>query len=254
MWRAINPGTASSALSRALSTSTHTRSTRPTTTRLARSAARRRRASARATSSAQPRPRAAGRASAAALPEAPSDINWACRSGVHGLLVQRDGGRHPRLVAHDARGVARAGDVLGQGHVARPKAVDAAILETDLHFTLERDDVLAPRRRVPVDEVSGREGPKLDAGGRLWRAQALDFDVLDVRLAVVARVQAGDLHAPRVLVWIRPPAGTCWLGQIVQRAQEARLGPRLGSLFECVGQSNKGRLAPGWPHEGQPNW
>src|SRR5213594_156523 len=79
---------------------------------------------------------------------------------------------------------------------------DFAVARRDLDTRVEVDDVLAARRRMPVEIVVGLDLAEDDAGGRHplrepagpSRFGVLDFDVLEVRLAILVRVEPMDLH------------------------------------------------------------
>ena len=92
------------------------------------------------------------------------------------------------------------GGVLGKEDVARVETDDGSVADLDFALPRQRDDVLAARRRVPVDEVVTRSAAELDAGdvdgirelgGAALRVER-DVVLLGVRLAVVAGVDAGD--------------------------------------------------------------
>src|SRR4029453_17833267 len=98
------------------------------------------------------------------------------------------------IAAHAGR-VALSGQVVCERDVPCPEAVDAAVAEADLDLTLERDHVLTARRGMPVDEVAWGRDTKEDAFGCARVGQlgvVFDADPLDVRLKVVAGVQARD--------------------------------------------------------------
>src|SRR5436190_16758212 len=84
---------------------------------------------------------------------------------------QMDGGGEPALVADDPRRVSLAREILRERHVSGTKPMLGTVLEADLHFALERDDVLPARRVVPVVEVTRLGGAEHDAFRRMQRRQ-----------------------------------------------------------------------------------
>src|SRR4051794_2470657 len=101
--------------------------------------------------------------------------------------------------------VALSGGVVGEQHIARPEAAHRSIPELDLHRAAQRDDELAPWRRVEVDGSAGRSAPEDHASRRyepgepaVLRLVLGDLEVLEVRLAVVAGVDPRHLHARSV--------------------------------------------------------
>src|ERR1700693_5391121 len=87
--------------------------------------------------------------------------------------------------------------VLEQARVARAEEMLGAVSQADLELAGEDDDELPLRRRMPVDETPDRVLPE----GDLRRRQALapigrpgEWNRLDVRLAVSARVQSEQSH------------------------------------------------------------
>src|SRR5439155_925240 len=74
-------------------------------------------------------------------------------------------GEH-RIVAEDARGVAFAGRVLDQAGVAGAEDVLGAVAQPDLELAGQDDHELAPRRRMPVDELTARPLAERDLRGR----------------------------------------------------------------------------------------
>src|SRR5205814_5039704 len=112
-------------------------------------------------------------------------------------LWERDGRGHVRLGAEDARGVSLARRVLDESGVARPEDVLGAVTEADLELPGQNDDELAPRRRVPVEELPDRPFAERDLSGREPLEPVrlrLEVDLLDVRLLVGAGVQTERPH------------------------------------------------------------
>src|SRR5438132_5000010 len=106
-------------------------------------------------------------------------------------------GGETTLVADDARRVALAREVFRERHVPGAEAMLGAILEADLHFALERDDVLPARRVVPVVEVTGLRRAEHDALRPVQRRQIRPrggIHFFDVRSTVGARVQPRHAH------------------------------------------------------------
>src|SRR5437867_13447752 len=94
--------------------------------------------------------------------------------------------------------MALAGGVLDEDDLARADLARLAIARGDLHARVEVDDVLAPRRGVPVQIVVGLGLAEDDPGrrqtlGRLARAPArgaLDLDVPEMHPALRADVES----------------------------------------------------------------
>src|SRR5262249_39803136 len=115
---------------------------------------------------------------------------------------QRNGRGDARLITDHPRGVPLAGEVLGQVDVAGAKAVDGSVPEPDFHLAGEGDHELASRGGVPINEITRRGRPELNAHRVLQRAELgmrLQIHPLDVRLSVGAAVQARDVHPARVV-------------------------------------------------------
>src|SRR5256712_9819919 len=97
-----------------------------------------------------------------------------------------------------------------------------AVARGDLNARVEVDDVLAPWRGVPVEIVIGLDLAEDDAGGGdplreasgPGRLRVLDLDVLEMRLAVLVRVEPVDLHEGLLPVgWAdHSEAGAPWQG------------------------------------------
>jgi len=120
--------------------------------------------------------------------------------------------------------VALAGEVLGDQDVAGAETPHGAVADLDVHRAAQREHGRAPRRVVPG--IGSRRSEAADddaAAGNQLRALGLvaerleaRLDVLEVRLAIGARVDANDRH-----VFIRrgapPPFRTSaeagWAGQ-----------------------------------------
>src|SRR6185295_10781777 len=116
------------------------------------------------------------------------------------------------LAVHRLRQMPLAPRVLDENDLARADAPLLAVARGDVHTRVEIDDVLPPRRGMPVEVVVGLHLAEDDAVGgeprrQLPRARGLgvlDLDVSPVRLALVVRVEIVDLHeAPRVLLGYR---------------------------------------------------
>src|SRR6266436_2400238 len=92
--------------------------------------------------------------------------------------------------------------VLDEDHLAGADAARLAVARGELDAGVEIDDVLAARGGVPVEVVVGRDLAEDDARGREARRQSpaagrlleLHLHVLEVRLAVLVRVEPVDLH------------------------------------------------------------
>src|SRR5204863_6901965 len=111
---------------------------------------------------------------------------------------QMDGGGGPALVADDPRRVSLAREILRERHVSGTKPMLGTVLEADLHFALERDDVLPARRVVPVVEVTRLGGAEHDAFRRMQRRQIRSrcgILFFDMRSTVGARIQPCHAHA-----------------------------------------------------------
>src|SRR2546428_6102201 len=92
--------------------------------------------------------------------------------------------------------------VLDEEDLAGADPARIAVARGDLNARVEVDDVLAPWRGVPVEIVVGLDLPENDAGGGdplrepsgPGRLRVLDLDVLEMRLAILVRVEPVDLH------------------------------------------------------------
>src|SRR5262249_31285646 len=110
----------------------------------------------------------------------------------------------PQRPAHGLREMALTPRVLHQNHLAGSDVPLLAVARRQLDTGVEVDDVLATRRRVPIEIVLGRDLTEDDAGRRQPGRQSsrgarpleLHVHVLEVRLAVLVRVQMVDLHVP----------------------------------------------------------
>src|SRR5439155_3941004 len=104
---------------------------------------------------------------------------------------------HADLGAEDARSVSLARRLLDESGVARSEDVLGAVTEADLELTGQNDDALAPRRRVPVEELPDRPFAERDLSGREPLEPVrlrLEVDLLDVRLLVCSREQPERPH------------------------------------------------------------
>src|SRR5215208_6382119 len=96
-----------------------------------------------------------------------------------------------------------AGRVLDQEDLAGTDYTALTVARRDLHPGVEVHDILAARRRMPVEIVFRARLAKNDPGGRqafgeLAAAPLLgpfDLDVAKVRLALLVRVQIMNAHA-----------------------------------------------------------
>src|SRR5262245_53612484 len=92
--------------------------------------------------------------------------------------------------------------VLDQKDLARPDDAGFAVARGDLHARIEVYDVLAARRRVPVEVVLGSGLTEDDPGRRQALRELaaaplldpLDLDVAEVGLAFFVCVQVMDAH------------------------------------------------------------
>src|SRR5437773_11313769 len=118
------------------------------------------------------------------------------------LVVERDEDAVAQAAVERLGEMALAGGVLDEDDLARADLARLAIARGDLHARVEADDVLAPRRGVPVQFVVGLDLVDDDPGrrqtlGRLARAPALgelDLDVPEMRLALRVDVEIVDPH------------------------------------------------------------
>ena len=107
----------------------------------------------------------------------------------------------------------------------RGRRVLGAVAEADLQLAGQDDDKLAARGRVPVGEAAGRGFAEADGGrclGALPIRRLVQFDSLNVGLAVIARVKSEGSHrVPRFGLW-----GYGWsVGDAVRPRLQAA-GPR----------------------------
>src|SRR5262249_44099412 len=124
------------------------------------------------------------------------------------LVVGRDEDAVTRPAIERLGQMALARRVLDENDLTRADLARLAVARGDLHAGVEVDDVLTPRRRMPVEIVVGLDltedharGRK--AFGRLARPAALgelDLDVAEMRFALRVDVEIVDSHA-------RPPGG-----------------------------------------------
>ena len=98
-----------------------------------------------------------------------------------------------RLAAYDARNVASTGCIIRQHDIAGAEAALGPVAEFDLSLAGKRDDILAPRRRMPVLDVAGRSVTKDDTLARLDLPD-LHLDLFEVRLAVFSGIKSRNLH------------------------------------------------------------
>src|SRR5262249_35650172 len=110
--------------------------------------------------------------------------------------------RHAWLGSDLAGAVALARQVLGDQDVAGTEAAHGAVADLDVHRPREREHRIAARRVVPRIAALRIEAAHDDAAagnqlGRLGLVPArleAELDVLEVRLAVGAAVDANDRH------------------------------------------------------------
>src|SRR5438046_8476418 len=108
------------------------------------------------------------------------------------FVVERDEDAVAQAAVERLGEMALAGGVLDEDDLARADLARLAIARGDLHARVEVDDVLAPRRGVPVQIVVGLDLAEDDPGrrqtlGRLARGPALGelaLGVLDMPLAL----------------------------------------------------------------------
>src|ERR1039458_2276787 len=124
-----------------------------------------------------------------------------CRlSGVFSVDRNEDG--MAELAADGFRQVALAGDVLDQDDLAGADHAGLAVAGGDLHAGVEVDDVLAARRRMPIQVVVAGGLAEDNAGGGQTHAEfagvagfdPFDLDVTEVGLTVGGGVEIVDTH------------------------------------------------------------
>src|SRR6185369_17591453 len=119
--------------------------------------------------------------------------------------VDRDEDAVAQLAVDRLRQVPLAPGVLDEKHLAGTDTARLAVAGRDLHAGVEVDDVLAARRRVPVEVVVRLDLAEDDAGRRQPlrkppRPAGLDvlhLDVLEVRFALLIDVEPVYLHGGR---------------------------------------------------------
>src|SRR5262249_16354121 len=111
-----------------------------------------------------------------------------------GTLLHRHLNVFARNSAHYAGDVAASAGVVGEHDVAGAEAPLGAVADLDLGLSPERHDVLAPGCRMPALLSARRLVAKENAVARLQFAD-LDLDFVEMRVAVVSRVDACDFHA-----------------------------------------------------------
>src|SRR5262249_8912128 len=136
--------------------------------------------------------------------------------------LQSDEDAVPQLAVERLRQMSLAVRVLDQQDFAGADAARFAVARGDLDARVQIDDVLAARRRMPVQVVVGLHLAEDDAGGRHplgeparpGRLGVLDLDVLEVRFTVLVRIKTMDLHGrPPPLGWgddSAPGAPAAW--------------------------------------------
>src|SRR5215469_3260612 len=115
----------------------------------------------------------------------------------------------PGPVVDGLREMALAPSVLHEHDLARLHPAHLAVARGELHARVQVDDVLAPRRGMPVEVVLAGHLAEDDAGGGLPGRHApggrgrleLDLDVLEVRLAFLVGVEPDDLHRAPSRAW-----------------------------------------------------
>src|SRR5439155_13831 len=137
-------------------------------------------------------------------------------------LFERDEDAVPQLAAERLRQMSLAVRVFDEKDFAGADAPRLAVARRDLHAGIEIDDVLAARRWMPVEVVVGLDLTEDDARRRhplrepprAGRLRVLDLDVLEVRFAVLVRVEPMDLHGALLrfswggpMIVRRPPGG-----------------------------------------------
>src|SRR5256886_16743995 len=119
------------------------------------------------------------------------------------FVVERDEDAVAQAAVERLREMALARGVLDEDDLAGADLPRLAVARGDLHAGVEVDDVLASRRRMPIEIVVRLDLAEDDAGrrnalGRLARASALgelDLDVAEMRLALGVDVEIVDSHA-----------------------------------------------------------
>src|SRR3989442_1274995 len=117
-------------------------------------------------------------------------------------LVERHEDRDARLRPHLARDVALTGEVFGDQNVARAQPAHGAVADLDVDRSREREDRRPSRRVVPriaalriePADDDAAAGDQLPALGLIAARREARLDLLEVRLAVRARVDADDRH------------------------------------------------------------
>ena len=69
------------------------------------------------------------------------------------------------LPSQRARCVALACEVVSEDHITRSKTARGAIANSDFHLPRENEDVLSPRRGVPIAPIVRRETAEHEASG-----------------------------------------------------------------------------------------
>ena len=110
------------------------------------------------------------------------------------LVGQGNRGRYTWHVPDHTGGVAFAGQIFRQGHMARAKAMHRAIAQADFYLARQVDDVLPPWGSVPVGKTARLRSTKDNVGGGMRRRQLgvrgrIQF--FDMRLPIRTRIQTG---------------------------------------------------------------
>src|SRR4030095_7311697 len=106
------------------------------------------------------------------------------------------------LALDGLREMSLASGVLDEEDLAGPDPPRLTVARGDLNALVQVDDVLAPRRRVPVQIVVRLDLAEDDPGGGnplrelpgAGRLGVLDLDILRVSVAVLVRVEPVDPH------------------------------------------------------------
>src|SRR6266542_6725547 len=114
--------------------------------------------------------------------------------------------------------------VLDEDHLPGADAARLAVARGELDARVEIDDVLAPRGGMPVEVVVGRHFAEDDPRGQKARRQPpgagrlreLHLQVLEMRLALLVRVEPVDLHGTASCASYPVPRGGAPLIAVVE--------------------------------------
>ena len=116
------------------------------------------------------------------------------------LDAYRHSGTDPRN-SQRARRVALACQVVSEDHITRSKTTPGAIADPDLHLSLENENVLPPRRGVPIAPIVRRKTAEHKVGACLKRnivaLVGRQREIFKVSLPVLAGIYPYDhVRAP----------------------------------------------------------